>query len=187
MKYVNHHHGCSGFVPTRADGSEWAHLLVLNNGAVVHADTETEALESLIPGYATLTRNDVDARRRARIGHAERMAAAVQQRRIDTAISDGRLNPADPDDALLISILQLPKSEPMLLASPESPGVQTPWEGPVGLILVSTSYAPHTDTPPAIGRVSWLDPDDERAYLESLRDVGLSTYWAAQPATGAAG
>lgn len=178
MKYVNHHHGCSGFVPTKPDGSEWAHLLVLEDGAVVHADTEAEALESLIPGYADLPAEDAAARRRARIAHAERLAAAVQERRIDAAVAGGRLNPADADDELLISLLRLPKSEPMLLATPDAPGQQAPWDGPVALVLVATSYAPHTDVPQALGRVSWLDPSEERAYLESLRDSGLRNYWA---------
>lgn len=179
MKYVNHHHGCSGFVPTKPDGTEWAHLLVLEDGAVVHADTETEALESLIPGYADLPRDDAGARRRARVGHAERLAAAVQERRIEAAVADGRLDPADPDDELLMSILRLPKSEGMLLASPDAPGEQAAWEGPVTLVLVATSYAPHTDVPPARGRVTWLNPSEERAYLESLRDSGLRNYWSA--------
>ncbi len=179
MKYVNHHHGCSGFVPTKPDGSEWGHLLVLDNGAVVHADTETEALESLIPGYADLPADDVDARRRARIGHAERLAAAVQERRIEAAVAQGRLDPADPDDEMLMGILRLPKSEGMLLATPDAPGEQALWEGAVPLVLVRTSYAPHTDVPPARGRVIWLDPHEERAYLDSLRDSGLRNYWAA--------
>ncbi len=183
MKYVNHHHGCSGFVPTKPDGSEWAHLLVLEDGAVVHADTETEALESLIPGYADLPRDDADARRRARIGHAERLAALVQERWIEAAVTQGRLIPADPNDELLISILRVPKSQGMVLASPQAPGEQAPWEGTVGLILVTTSYAPYADVPPATGRVVWLDPSQERAYLESLRDSGLRNYWAAQPAS----
>lgn len=181
MKYVNHHHGCSGFVPTKPDGSEWAHLLVLEDGAVVHADTETEALESLIPGYADLPREDAQARRRARIGHAERLAATLQERRIEAAIAQGRLNPADPDDELLIRILRLPKSEGLLLASPDAPGEQSLWEGPIGLVLVRTSYAPHTEVPPALGRVTWLDPSEERAYLDSLRESGLRNYWAATP------
>ncbi len=181
MKFVNHHHGCSGFVPTKPDGSEWAHLLVLEDGAVVHADTEAEALECLIPGYAALAPDDVDGRRRARVGHAERLAAAVQDRRIDAAVREGLLDPADPDDDLLMTILRMPKSQGMLLATPDAPDRQAPWEGPVELVLVTTSYAPCTDIPPARGRVTWLDPSQEQSYLRSLRDAGIRNYWTTQP------
>lgn len=194
MRFVNHHHGCSGFVPTRPDGSEWAHVFVLDDGAVVHADTETEVVEALIPGYAALPlpqdpqpddphaetpQVGDDARRQARAAHAERLAATVQERWIQRALTRGHLDPAQADDNLLMSILRLPKSEGLLLATPDAPGQQAPWQGPVRLILVTTSYAPYTDIPPALGDVTWLDPSEEGAYLRSLRDAGVRDYWAA--------
>lgn len=50
----------------------------------------------------------------------------------------------------------------------------------VPLVLVTTSYVPHTDTAPVTGNVLWIDPADEVAYLRSLRDAGLYDIWMEQ-------
>ncbi len=172
-------------MPTHPDGTEWAHILVLSDGAVVHADTAREALTELIPGYGDL--NSEEARLAARVRHALDLAAQAQRARIDEAVLRGRLDPHDPHDAALVQVLSARKDAGMLLASPDAPGRQAPWRGTVELVLVTTSYAPHTEVPPAQGRVVWFDPTGEQVFLTSLHAARAHDYWAAEPATPATG
>lgn len=185
MKFVNHHQGCCGYVPTHADGSEWAHILTLEAGVVVYADTAAECLEELVPGYGDCP--DEQARLTARTEHAAQAAASVQEQRIGAARGRGALptSPAadDADDRALLALLRAPKTSALLLASPDEPGRQAPWVGPAPIVAVTTTYAPTGDTPPLQGDIVWLDPSSEQGYLRSLAAAGAHDYWAA-PTTG---
>lgn len=174
MKFRNHHAGCCGLNPTRPDGTEWAHVMLLHDGSMVHADTPTEVLDELMPGYARL---DESGRRTARIGHAERLAAAAQEAKIAAAEASGDLDPTDPDAAGLMVVLRASRSEVLSFETDEAPGESAPWLGEPTLVLVTTTYAPHTGAPRVGGNVAWLDPDTEESYLESLRSTGLFSYW----------
>lgn len=175
MKSHNHHAGCSGLNPTRPDGTEWRHVLLLHDGSMLHADTSAEILSELIPGYAGLEEAD---RRTARIAHADRLALAAQESRIAAAIADGTLDPNDPEAAGLFGLLRAPRSEPIALETEDVPGEDAPWLGAPELVLVTTTYAPHTAAPPVGGNVVWLDPDTEDSYLGSLRTAGAFSYWS---------
>lgn len=174
MKVRNHHAGCCGHNSTRPDGTEWAHVMALHDGSMVHADTPTEVLDELMPGY---TRLDEQARRTARIGHAERLAQSAQEARISAAAVAGDLDLTDPDAAGLLMLLRTARSMPLVLENEDAPGGPMPWLGDPTLILVTTTYAPHSEVAPVGGNVAWLDPDSEESYLSSLRDAGLFTYW----------
>jgi len=176
MRFRDHHAGCCGLNPTRPDGTEWAHVLVLHDGSVVQADTREEVLDELIPGYARL---DGPGRRDARIGHAERFALRAQEVRIAAATASGALAPGDPDAAGLLLLLRSARSVPLFFETADAPGVPAPWWGDPTLVLVTTTYAPHTDAARVAGNVAWLDPDSEEGYLDSLRDTGLFSYWTA--------
>lgn len=174
MKYRNHHAGCCGPNATRPDGTEWAHVLALPDGSLVHADTPAEVLDELLPGYARL---DEPGRRAARISHAERLAQTAQEARIAAASAAGDLDLTDPDAAGLLLLLRSARSVPVILETEDAPGDPAPWLGDPTLILVTTTYAPHTETAPVAGNVAWLDPHSEESYLGSLRDNGLFNYW----------
>lgn len=176
MKFRNHHAGCCGLNPTRPDGTEWEHVMLLHDGSMVHADTPTEVLDELMPGYGRL---DDDGRRTARVGHAERLALAAQEAKIAAAAATGELDPSDPRSAGLLVLLRSSRSAPLFLETDDAPGLPAPWLGDPTLILVSTTYAPHTEAPPVKGNVAWLDPESSESYLASLRDTGLFSYWAA--------
>lgn len=176
MMVRNHHAGCCGHNPTRPDGSEWAHVLTLHDGSVVYADTPAEVLDELIPGYARL---DEPGRRTARIGHAERLAQTAQESRIAASAAAGDLDPTDPEAAGLLILLRAPRSLPLALETEDAPGDPAPWLGDPALILVTTTYAPHSDAAPVAGNVAWLDPSTDHSYLGSLRDTGLFSYWTA--------
>ena len=149
--------------------------MALHDGSMVHADTPTEVLDELIPGYARLDR---PGRRTARIDHAERLAQTAQEARIASAAAVGDLDPTDPDAAGLLIVLRAPRSVPMVLEDEDAPGEPAPWLGDPALILVTTTYAPHSGAAPVRGNVAWLDPSSEESYLGSLKDTGLFSYWA---------
>lgn len=174
MRFRNFHAGCCGYVPTRSDGSEWSHVLMMRDGSTVYADTVGEVLEELIPGWSDFTE---DARRDALIRHAADAAGDAQQRRIAEAVSRGVIDPSDPDDAGLLLVLEADKQVSLMLETPDRPGVQAEWEGPVELVLLTTSYQPHADHPPIGGRTVWLDPRDPASYLVSLREARVNDYW----------
>lgn len=176
MKFRNHHAGCCGLNPTRPDGTEWAHVMLLHDGSQVHADTPAEVLGELMPGYERL---DDEQRRLARIGHAERLALAAQEAKIAAATASGNLDPLDPDAGGLMVVLRSARSEALQFEDDDAPGEPMPWLGSPELVLVTTSYAPHGDVPRVEGNVQWLDPETDESYLASLRDTGLFSYWAA--------
>lgn len=182
MKIVNHHAGCCGYHPVRPDGTQWSQVLGLPGGASVHADTPGELLAELIPGYAELS--DDAARRRARERHALEVGVAHQQFRIEAAVADGVVDPADPDDAELITLLREIACRPIGLtaaADRHESGTAAPgprWDGAIRLVCLTTAYAPYGELPPPQGHVDWIDPVAEEGYLVSLRRVGALDYWS---------
>ena len=176
MRFRNFHAGCCGYVPTRSDGSEWAHVLTLRDGSTVYADSVGEVIGELVPGYDSL---DASARRHALRRHAVEEARRAQRAVISRAQASGAFDTSDPGDAGLLPILEADKSLSLLLTVDERPGEQAPWVPAPELVLVTTSYAPHGEHPPIDGRVVWLDPTSEKAYLLSLRAAGLYDYWTA--------
>jgi len=174
VRFRNHHAGCCGFNPTRPDGSEWTHVLTLHDGSTVHADTPEEIIEELVPGFTSL---DEQGRLRARVRLSERVAAASQEVRINAAIAQGILDPADPDSAALIDVLRADKGQSMLLETEDDPGVQAAWQPEPTLVLLATRYAPHTDYPPVTGNVSYIDPSTDAALLASLNRAQIFDYW----------
>lgn len=177
MRFRNHHAGCCGFSPTRPDGTEWPHVLALHDGSTVHADTPAEVLDELIDGYSALPEAE---RLAARARAAESLAQSAQEARVDEAVRRGLLDPSDADDAALLDILRAPKGLSLFLEAEDAPGEQAAWLPLPELVLLTTSYAPHTAYPPIGGNVVWIDPSDEQAYLDSLRAGGVHDYWRAQ-------
>lgn len=176
MRFRNFHAGCCGFNPTRPDGTEWPHVMTLHDGSSVHADTPAEILEELIPAYTAL---DDEARGTARTRLASRLAVAAQDVLIRAAQRTGALDETDPDQAALLDFLRADKGQSMLLETEDAPGAQADWLPEPPLVLLATRYAPHTGYPPIGGNVRYLDPSDESALLNSLRDAQIFDYWAA--------
>ena len=51
------------------------------------------------------------------------------------------------------------------------PGVR--WEHTVPLVLVTSLFAPYTETDQPIGNIAWVDPADDVTMLETLQGLGV--------------
>lgn len=172
MKLRDYHETCHGSHPVRPGGGDWTHVMVLHDGSTVYADSAAEVLEEMIPGYELL---DEAARAEVRGRHARQVAAWVQRLHLEKA----GLDLADANQAALADIMNADKAAALQLELPGAPGQAADWLPEVPLVLVSTSYAPHTEYPPLGGNVVWIDPASEDGYLASLQGTGVFSYWVA--------
>lgn len=129
----------------------------------LHADTLTELVADLIPGYSEDAGEALEQRYRAAVVYADGMQAQFAAERQGS----GQLDPA----AL---------SEPELTAIFASRSELAPipgdvWEHEVPLVLVATDYEPYTDRVKPVGNVKFVDPANERTFLGSLSDLGALT------------
>lgn len=184
MKVRDHHETCHGDAPLHPEGREWTHVLVLHDGSTVYADTATEVLSELLPGY--LGQDDA-AQLAGRVRHAEQVAGLVQRLYLEQASQAGAFDADEPANAGLVDILQTPKGVSLALSLPETPDEAADWLPAVPLVLVTTRYAPHQPYAPIGGNVVWLDPTTEQGYLLSLRASGVFSYWTAGSDTPAPG
>lgn len=151
--------------------------MVLHDGSTIYADTATEVLEEILPGYELMA---PDVRREARVRHARQVAGLAQRMMIAQAVEAGQFDEADPHQAAQAQILTTDKSLSLTLEWPEAPGEPADWLPVVPLLLLTTSYAPHTQYPPIGGNVVWIDPSSEQGYLSSLQRTGVFSYWTAK-------
>lgn len=172
MKVRDHHETCHGDVPAHPEGLEWQHVMVLHDGSTVYADTATEVLAELLPGYQLL---DADAQLSARCRHAHQVAAFVQRLYLERATRDDGFDQAA--NAALVEIMGTDKAVSLSLSLPHAPQQPADWLPSVPLVLVNTQYAPHQAYPPIGGNVIWIDPASEAGYLLSLRASGIFSYW----------
>ncbi len=148
--------------------------MVLHDSSTVYADTAAEVIEEMLPGYQWA---DPDMQLQARIQHARQVAGLVQRLHIDRAVDAGQFDPLDPQQAGLAQILTTDKTLSLSLELPEAPGQPADWLPAVPLVLLTTSYAPHTQYPRIGGNVVWLDPASEASYLAGLHRTGIFNYW----------
>lgn len=148
--------------------------MALHDDSTVLADSPAEVLAELIPGYEFASPPEQQA---ARITHAHQAAAIAQLMHLDLAARTDLVDPADPVNAGWLGIVKMDKSLSLGLEAPDRPGEPADWLPSVPLVLVTTSYAPHTASPPIGGNVIWIDPVTEAGYLASLGDSGVFNYW----------
>lgn len=176
VKLRDHHTSCHGFNPARPDGGEWAHAMVLHDGSTVYADSAAEVIAELLPGYDEL---DAKAKQDARARHAAKTAGLIQRLCIEQARVRGEFDPDEAQQSSLMQILTTDKALSLTLELPQAPGQPADWLPVVPLVLVTTSYAPHTGYQPIGGNVIWIDPVSEEGYLASLNRTGAFSYWTA--------
>lgn len=130
----------------------------------------TDLIGHLIPGYASIPDGPEgdDAALLARWEHAVATANLVQQVVIGASVEIGDLDVnAASEDVLTV-----------LFADRINPVEAGEWSEKVPLVLVASSYAPFTDREPPTGNVRWINPHNERTFLESLAAVGAIEFEA---------
>lgn len=164
-------------VPAHPTDGEWTHVLQHADGEVTFADSATDLVGVLIPGYDDIGHDAAgnDAALLSRYDAMLAVAATAQQSFNEQAISAGTL---DVDSAAedVLTTLFCDKSVPFIGLPGPNGSLLHAWEDEVPLVLIVTDYAPFTDTPRPTGRIVWLDPSLETSYLESLAALGAVDY-----------
>ncbi|MFS0887026.1 hypothetical protein [Aeromicrobium sp. 179-A 4D2 NHS] len=150
------------------DGSLWP-FVMLHGERTVFADTRTELVGALIPGYDDIATGDDVTALVDRFGESVRLANTLQGFIAGVVAND-------PDAPF--SLATATEEELTLFLSDrldrpvENIGV-THWDHEVPLVLVTTMFEPHDpghEIPS--GNVLWIDPTDETTFLDSLADLG---------------
>lgn len=160
-------------IDVQPDGGPWPFVLVIADERcreiTVLADTCADVLGQLIEGYDDIPNTphgmgQAFARREAM---AFRIAGMVQVMLIDEAIQDGTLRFEQTPDDIAYALLT-DRSLPTV-------GIDE-WSHPVPLVLVSTLYQPFGTTGRPGGNVVWVEPHDERGFLDNLADLGVAKF-----------
>jgi hypothetical protein len=154
--------------PEREDGASWPFALLLND-ETIWADTLTELVGRLIDGYDEYA-DDEGGDQLAfltRVDHAAGIVAQSQAVILAGLTESGDFVPEDATETVLTALL-----------TPRGTGLVTgedfggDWDHPIPLVLLTTDYKPFYDHDMITGNVQYLDPRDERTYLESLQKFG---------------
>lgn len=161
---------------TRADDSPWPMVMSTAQGTVL-GETAADLIAALVPGYDDLVdpadaANPDDVRAAGlvlRWRTCVATASDVQALICADRAKEGRFDPAAMSEEEL-SALFADKTVPV-------EDIET-WEHrDVPLVLIATDYAPFTDRAPVGGNVLWLDPSDEMAFLRSMANLGLLSFY----------
>lgn len=128
--------------------------------SVFFAETRTELVGRLLPGYEDLSDDDAFL--------ARHEAALVMASTLQEVIAAGKVNSGEWDHQAagedVLTALLTPRVE--------GPAFAGEWTEPVALVQVTTQFAPFTALEPITGNVIWIDPVDEKVFLESLAAAG---------------
>lgn len=150
------------------DGSPWP-FVMLHGDRTVFADTRTELVGALIPGYDDIDADDDVTALVDRFNTAVRIANNLQGFIAGVVANDpnAEFSLATATEEELTLFLSDRLDRPV-----ENIGV-THWEHDIPLVLVTTMFEPY-DTGHEIpsGHILWIDPTDETTFLDSLADLG---------------
>jgi hypothetical protein len=183
----------------RPDGGDYP-FLMLHGEEFTGADSRTELVGAMLPGYADLPDSPQgdDEAIQQRWEQAVATATEIQTGLLAGAAATGGFDPATIGEDALTAMFQdkdvpftgLPLTDPGTAEAlsaigdqPSEPPVTLRWpENLPPLVLVATDYAPYTTAPRPHGNVLMLDPHTETTWLDSLATLGLIQMWLAQPA-----
>ncbi|MPV51036.1 hypothetical protein GCG21_13675 [Pseudactinotalea sp. HY160] len=153
--------------------------LVLGDRTIL-ADTRTDLIEALNPGYADLLAGPNGQREAAwsrytfLLGAADALASTVLAAMVNagdveiTALSEDELNFIIPPDRI--------QARPFI----------GNWTSRVPLVALRSDYAPFTDVPEPTGNVKFLDPSNETTFIDSLVEAGIAHFMVNESAQVAA-
>lgn len=151
-------------MPEHPEQKPWLVAWFARNGDTIFADSLSDIVGVLIPGYNDLDdEGDDDPHLNARIDFLVPLARRAQELVLaDLAARDVHL-PVDELNAALLD-----KEKPTSLER---------WNPAEPLILLATTYEPFTDSHAPEGAVTWLDPTNEVELLRSLSKIGEGELW----------
>lgn len=156
-------------IPVREDGQPWQFALITAESQIF-ADSCTEIIEGLVPGYTALSDDDALI---ARYEYAIILANLHQQL---LAGSTEGFDPGAETENVLTAIFT-PREEVNLASLLPAGADGAPvWNHAVPLVLPTVLYSPFTSVPAPVGDIAWIDPSNERAFLESLDTLGVNAF-----------
>lgn len=149
----------------RDGNTPWYAALTQSDGSTVFADTITELVQHLIPGYAPDASTAEGARDAldVRYNFSVEEAAIIQAGVIAAASGLGIFSAATTSEDDL-GILFSPKDA--------TPTGFAEWKLNVPLVLISTDYAPFTDIQAPTGQVQFIDPSTDLTLIKSMSAFG---------------
>lgn len=150
--------------PVSPTGSLFRYALVRGE-ATVFSDHLSDLVGAVIPGYSAAT--DDEAALLARWQCAAATATEVQQL---IAAGEG-LDPSVESEDVLTAVF----TDRALPLPAELVGER--WEHRVPLVLLATDYEPFTPAAKPSGNVRFIDSSTERAFLRSLADLGVLSFY----------
>ena len=168
--------------PPHEGGEPRPVVLLHNEVGTTYADTATELVGVLIPGYDAIPAEtggdtpasdaDHDTALGMRYDQAVQTVTVLQESHLAAATLNGDFDPEVASEDTLTTMLG---GKTVVFTGAE-------WPEAVPLYLIATDYAPFTDVPRPAGNVVYLDPSMETAYLISLHEVGLVRFLQHQTA-----
>lgn len=158
-------------VPRHDDDLAWPYAMATEAGTLF-ADTVTELVAELIPGYGEIpeTADGATAALHARYEAAVSHANLIQGLLAAVGNAEGDFDAATESESTLTALFA---DREQFVAD------FTAWEHKVPVVLIATDYAPYTDVPRPSGNITWLDPATETSLLQSLRELGVILYFVA--------
>lgn len=147
----------------KTDAGDEFPFALLTDTAAVYAESATELLGALIPGYAELLAHADDEALVLRYVFAAEEAKNLQAIQAAQAEAEGTFNPETAGEEALTTLFE-PKTAPC--------SFEGEWTLPVPLTLVRTDYDPFTSRTLPTGNIVWLDPHTEMTLLLTLQTVG---------------
>lgn len=161
-------------VPLNDDGEQYPFVISFASegvftealsDSVVFADTRTELVAHILPSYGEIPEGE-DGDNTAFLTRHEAalvLASALQEHVAAHAVNSGAWDHAAASEDVLTAIFT-PRAE--------GPAFSGEWTEPVALLQVTTQFAPYTEREPVTGNVVWIDPTDEKTFLETLSAAG---------------
>lgn len=143
--------------PEHPDGGKWLVIWVVPDGRSIFADSISEIVEEIIPGYADLDDDEGDPHLEARVATLAHLGGQAQASIL--AAEAGENFSEDELTAMLT-----PKE---LIVDIDA------WNPAVPLLLLTTNYEPFTEHRAPDGTVIWLDPVSEVTFLSALQTLGF--------------
>lgn len=149
--------------PSHPDGQKWLVIWVAPDGRAIFADSISEIVSHIVPGYEELDDSDPsqDAHLEARVATLAKLAGDAQAH----IVTDEGLENFTEDE---LTAMLTPKE---LIVDIDS------WNPATPLLLLTTNYAPFTKHPAPEGAVVWLDPISEVTFLSGLQNLGFGELW----------